>query len=144
MEAPADGVLVCSITEACLRVGCLDLLSDMTVRWGSSGSNTGIPKLTAPIYGTMIKAFGQCGYVERVWAVWDEMRLMGVEPTEITLGCMVESLVANSEADAAWRLVREIWQDEHRRHLVNTVTYSTLLKGVADKPEQVEAMYQEM
>jgi len=40
--------------------------------------------------------------------------------------------------------VREIWQDEDRRHLVNTVAYSTLLKGFFKKPEQVEAMYQEM
>lgn len=141
MDASADDVLVCSITEACLRVGRLDLLSHMTFHWGNSGHS---PTLTAPIYGAMIKAFGQAGYVERIWALWDEMQLKGVEPTEISLGCMVEALVANTEADAAWRLVREIWQDVNRRHLVNTVTYSTLLKGVADKPEQVEAMYQEM
>merc|ERR1719242_2801882 len=119
----------------------LDLLSHVTLHRGNSGHS---PTLTAPTYGAMIRAFGQAGYVERIWAVWDEMQSKGVEPTEITLGCMVEALVANTEADAAWRLVRKIWQDEHRRHLVNTVTYSSLLKGVADKPEQVEAMYQEM
>jgi len=141
MEASADDVLVCSITEACLKVGRLDLLSHMTSHWSKSGVS---PKLTAPIYGTMIKAFGQAGYVEQIWALWDEMQSKDVEPTEITLGCMVEALVANTEADAAWRLVREIWQDEHRRHLVNTVTYSTLLKGFYNKPDKVEAMYQEM
>jgi len=141
LKDPADDVLVCSITEACLRVGRLDLLQHMTVQWANSGHS---PKLTAPIYGSMIKAFGQAGYVERIWALWDEMQFKGVEPTEITLGCVVEALVANSEADAAWRLVREIWQDEDRRHLVNTVAYTTLLKGFHNKPEQVEAMYQEM
>jgi len=117
------------------------LLSHTTVRWANSGVS---PKLTAPTYGAMIKAFGQAGCVERIWALWDEMQVKGVEPTEITLGCMVEALVANSEADAAWRLVQEIWQDEDRRRLVNTVTYSTLLKGFYNKPEKVEALYQEM
>merc|ERR1719410_162183 len=144
MEASADDVLVCSITQACLRVGRLDLLSHMTFHRGSSDNNGRSPTQTAPIYGSMIKAFGQAGFVERIWALWDEMKSKGVEPTEITLGCMVEALVANAEADAAWRLVREIWQDEHRRHLVNTVTYSTLLKGFYNKPDKVEAMYQEM
>jgi len=141
LEEPADDVLVCCITEACLRVGRLDLLPHMTAHRANRVQSH---KLTAPIYGAMIKAFGQAGYVERIWALWDEMQFKGVEPTEITLGCMVEALVANSEADAAWRLVREIWQDEDRRHLVNTVAYSTLLKGFYNRPEQVEAMYQEM
>jgi len=141
LEAPADDVLICSITEACLRVGRLDLLSHMTAKWANRGFS---PKLTAPIYGSMIKAFGQAGCTERIWALWDEMQSKGVEPTEITLGCMIEALVANSEADAAWRLVREIWQDEDRRHLVNTVAYSTLLKGFYNKPEKVQALYQEM
>merc|ERR550532_1906142 len=83
LEEPADDVLMCSITEACLRVGRLDLLSHMTVRWANSGVS---PKLTAPTHGAMIKAFGQAGCVERIWALWDEMQVKGVEPTEIA-GC---------------------------------------------------------
>merc|ERR1719195_1858787 len=92
----------------------------------------------------MIKALGQAGEVDRVWALWDEMWSKGVQPTEITFGCMIESLVANSEADAAWRLVQEFWQNEDRRHLVNTVIYSTLLKAFSAQPQKVEAMYLEM
>merc|ERR1719237_314577 len=92
----------------------------------------------------MIKAFGQAGRIERVWGSWQEMISKDVQPTAITLGCMVEALVINKETDAAWKLVQEMWEDESQRHLVNTVTYSTLLKGFWDKPEKIMAMYDEM
>jgi len=144
MEVPADDVLLCSLTEACVRAGCWDLLSHITALPSGSSGNSTVRTLPVPLYGTMIKALGQAGEVDRVWALWGEMWSSGVEPTEITLGCMIESLVSNSETDAAWRLVQEIWQNEGRRHLVNTVTYSTLLKGFSAQPQKVEAMYMEM
>eukprot|EP00419_Tripos_fusus_P047284 CAMPEP_0172829918 /NCGR_PEP_ID=MMETSP1075-20121228/21867_1 /TAXON_ID=2916 /ORGANISM="Ceratium fusus, Strain PA161109" /LENGTH=904 /DNA_ID=CAMNT_0013672125 /DNA_START=1 /DNA_END=2711 /DNA_ORIENTATION=+ len=144
MRLPADDVLLCSITEACLRVGRLDLLSHATALGLSKIGGSGGPTLSAPLYGAMIKGFGRAGEVDRVWALWHEMQSKDVEPTEITLGCMVESLVANSEADAAWKLVQDIWQDQGQRHLVNTVIYSTLMKGFTAQPDKVEAMYLEM
>merc|ERR1719195_1486387 len=126
MKVPADDVLLCKITEACIRAGRLDFLSHAPL--SKIGRCDG-PTLSEKVYGDMIKAFGQAGEVDRVWALWREMRSRDVLPSKITLGCMVESLVANSEAEAAWKLMDEFWQDQGRRHLVTTVTYSTLLKG---------------
>jgi len=138
MDTDVDDVVLCSMMEACLRTGHLDLLPEI-IAWRPDGLT-----LTTPLYGSMIKAFGQAGRIERVWGFWQEMISKDVQPTAITLGCMVEALVINKETDAAWKLVQEMWEDESQRHLVNTVTYSTLLKGFSDKPEKIMAMYDEM
>lgn len=136
METDIDDVLLCSLMEACLRTGHLDLLPQITAR-----RPNGLP---APLYGSVIKSYGQAGKVDRVWDLWYEMKSKEVQPTEITLGCMVEALVINKEADGAWKLVHEVWDDESQRHLVNTVCYSTLLKGFSAQPEKIMAMYDEM
>eukprot|EP00413_Alexandrium_margalefii_P005432 CAMPEP_0204512444 /NCGR_PEP_ID=MMETSP0661-20131031/962_1 /ASSEMBLY_ACC=CAM_ASM_000606 /TAXON_ID=109239 /ORGANISM="Alexandrium margalefi, Strain AMGDE01CS-322" /LENGTH=399 /DNA_ID=CAMNT_0051517563 /DNA_START=23 /DNA_END=1218 /DNA_ORIENTATION=+ len=100
--------------------------------------------LSSPMYGSMIKAFGQARDVLRVWGLWHDMAARSVQPTAITLGCMMEALVANHHAEEAWQLLHEMWETESQRHLVNTVTYTTLLKGFAKQPDKVVAMYEEM
>ena len=66
----------------------------------------GLPALTAPTYGSMIKAYGQANNAEKVWALWSEMKERGVGPTAITLGCIVDVLVkTGSRATAAAELV---------------------------------------
>jgi pentatricopeptide repeat protein len=87
--------------------------------------------LTAPTYGSMIKAYGQARDVERIWQLWREMHERGVKPTAITLGCMIDALVMNSVVQDAWKLVHEILADEDRKASVNTVIFSTVLKGFA-------------
>jgi pentatricopeptide repeat protein len=72
-----------------------------------------------------------------------------VQPTAITLGCMVEALVANWCTDDAWQLVKDMRSQESTRPLVNTVIYSTILKGFANakdkgSTDKVMALYEEM
>merc|ERR1719183_3271844 len=69
-----------------------------------------------------------------------------VHPTAITLGCMVEALVSNRCTADAWTLVQELRSEENTRMLVNTVIYSTILKGFANAKEtnKVMALYEEM
>lgn len=141
VEDPIDEVLLTSILESCLRTGHLKLLSELLERNTRSGRSM---VLTAPMYGSMIKAFGQARNIPRVWALWHDMAARKVQPTAITLGCMMEALVTNRCVEEAWQLLHETWEDEDRRHLVNTVTYTTLLKGFAREPEKVVAMYEEM
>jgi pentatricopeptide repeat protein len=59
---------------------------------------------------------------------------------------MVEALVANGCTADAWDLARNLWNDTNTRQLVNTVIYSTILKGfaVARETDKVMALYQEM
>merc|ERR1719238_1614084 len=128
MEEPMDEVLFSSVIEACMRIGQLDLLSAKMRKYASQG---GLVALTAPTYGSMIKAYGQARDVERLWELWTEMRGREVKPTAITLGCMIDALVMNHCVEDAWDLVKKTYTDESQRDSVNTVIYSTILKGFA-------------
>merc|ERR1719310_578577 len=138
-----DEVLFASVIEACVRVGQLDLLSSKLQQYAGLG---GLAGLTAPTYGSMIKAYGRARDIERVRELWGEMRRRHVTPTSITLGCMVDALVCNGLPDEAHELVLEISADASTRDILNTVVYSTLLKGFAQarQPEKVHVVYEEM
>jgi len=138
-----DEVLLAHLTEASLRVGRLDVLSR---HLNDSGVDGALRKLPSPMYGSIIKAFGQARDVDQVWLTWKEMRRCEVQPSAITLGCMVEALVACGSADGAWQLIQDVWEDEAQRPLLNTVTYTTILKGFAMSKDmdKVLALYDEM
>merc|ERR1719498_1568147 len=143
MESPMDEVLFASVAEACIRTGRLDVLSQ---RMHKISETDGLRGLTAPTYGSMIKAYGQAHDVEQVWRLWHEMSNRQVRPTSITLGCMVEALVMNNCSNEAWSLVRKIADDKDDSALLNTVIYSTILKGfaMAKRSDRLMALYEEM
>merc|ERR1719213_756849 len=128
MQEPMDEVLFSSVIEACIRTRRLDLLSEMMRKYAQQG---GLLALTAPTYGSMIKAYGQAHDIERLWELWNEMSQREVKPTAITLGCMIDALVKNGCVDDAWHLLNTLLQDEKMCSLVNIVIYSTVLKGFA-------------
>jgi len=143
IEESIDEVLFSSVIEACIRIKQMDLLSDLMKRYRQKG---GFVNLSAPTYGSMIKAYGQAGDVTRVQELWAEMQERGVKPTSITLGCLTEALVINNQGDEAWELVRQQMENEERRGCINTVIYSTVLKGfaVTKRVDKVFTVYQEM
>merc|ERR1719301_83642 len=138
-----DEVLFASVIEACVRVGQLDLLSSKLQQYAGLG---GLAGLTAPTYGSMIKAYGRARDIERVRELWGEMRRRHVTPTSITLGCMVDALVCNSLPDEAFDLVSGIREESEYADILNTVIYSTLLKGFAQsrQPGRVQDVFEEM
>jgi len=142
-EEQMDEVLFSSVIEACIRLHRLDLLSNMMNKFEKRGHSL---SLTAPTYGSMIKAYGQSKDVARVWDLWREMGSRGVKPTAITLGCMVDALVMNSRVDEAWTLVHELLDDEEMKASVNTVIFSTVLKGFAmlRQTDRLFAVHSEM
>merc|ERR1719169_5390 len=143
MHEDMDEVLFASVVEACVRVGQLDLLSSKLQQYASFG---GLAGLTAPTYGSMIKAYGRARDIERVRELWGEMRAHHVTPTSIPLGCMVDALVRNSLREDAFELVREIREESEYADILNTVIYSTLLKGFAQtrQPGRVQDVFEEM
>merc|ERR1719327_894515 len=143
MQEEMDEVLFASVVEACVRVGQLDLLSSKLQQYASFG---GLAGLTAPTYGSMIKAYGRARDIERVRELWNEMRRRNVTPTSITLGCMIDALVSNGLPDEAFGLVREIRDESEYADVLNTVIYSTLLKGFAQarQPGRVQEVFDEM
>jgi len=143
MEDPMDEVLFSSVIEACLRVGQLDLLSRQMQKYARQG---GLIALSAPTYGSMIKAYGQARDVERMWELWHEMEKRQVKPTAVTIGCMIDALVKNGCVEDAWNLVHDLLSDPARKALVNNIMYSTILKGFAmtKQTERLFAVYAEI
>lgn len=143
MDQPMDEVLFLSVVEACIRTGRLDLLSRQTEKFLSQSPSV---QLTAPTFGSMIKAYGHARDVKRVRELWSQMLAHHAQPTSVTLGCMIEALVANGCASEAWQLTQKMWNDPPTRALVNTVIYSSILKGFANAKEtdKVMALYEEM
>merc|ERR1719265_1716420 len=143
MQEPVDEVLFSLVVEVCIRIGRLDRLTEIMQKHEKQG---GLPTLTAPAYGSMIKAYGQARDMERVWALWREMRSRGVNPTALTVGCTVNALVKGGEVEEAWRLVQELVKDESLKQHVNTVIYSTILKGfvLSKQPQQVFVVHSKM
>jgi pentatricopeptide repeat protein len=143
VEEAIDEVLFSSVIEACIRIRQLPLLSDLMRRYRHKGA---FVNLTAPTYGSMIKAYGQAGDVARVRELWHEMEERGVKPTSITLGCMTEALVANNQPEEAWQLIHAQLESEERKGCINTVIYSTVLKGFAvlRRIDKVFVVYKEM
>jgi len=140
---PIDEVLFNTIADACIRAGQMHLLTKYQEKLQSQGKSI---ILAAPTYGAMMKAHGKAKDVKRVKDLWAEMLHLGVKPTAITLGCMVEALVTNWCTADAWKLVQQMRNDEETRPLVNTVTYSTIIKGFANAKEcdKVMSLYEEM
>merc|ERR1719201_2654538 len=129
LEGSMDEVLLSSAIEACIRVKRLGLLSDLIRRYRSLPG--GLGSLSAPSYGSMIKAFGQAGDTAQVHELWVEMEQHSVKPAPITFGCMVEALVKNGQATEAWDLVHRQQEEDADETMLNTIVYSTVLKGFA-------------
>merc|ERR1719272_2261833 len=143
MTVSIDECLFLSIVEACLKTHSMNSLAALLKECKAKGLGH---RLTSPTYGSMIKAFGQMRNLEQVWALWKEMREYGVQPSIITVGCVVDALVMNGSTDHAWQLVHDLWTDDSTRELVNTVIYSTIVKGfaIAKRLDKVLAVYDEM
>jgi len=143
IDEPMDEVLLSSVVEACVRIGKPDLVVSKLKHLESkekivvSGSHT---------CGSLIKAYGYARDMEGVWRCWKEMRNKLVKPTSITLGCMVDAVVNNGDAEGAFELVQTMQKEDPHSELVNSVIYCSILKGFAreKKLERVWDVYQDM
>lgn len=139
-----DDALFGCIVDACVRSANLKVLWDQLERvWRKDVAAVEISSAT---YGNMIKAYGQAHDVQKVKHLWSKQGEEQVKLTSITVGCMVEALVSNGLPRDAWAIVGQLWEDAETRKLVNTVTYSTIVKGftVTRQHDQVLAIYKEM
>merc|ERR1719252_332200 len=85
LGGPVDEVLLSSVVEGCIRMKRLDLLPKVMEQFKKQD---GCLKLSAPCYGSLIKAYGHSGDVSRMWELWSEMNQHNIKATAITLGCM--------------------------------------------------------
>ena len=86
--------------------------------------------VSAPIFGAMIKSYGQMGDVDRVRELWKQMTSRGLQPDPLTFGCMAEARVMNGLPDEALELIHIHAVSEETRPSINTVIYTTVLKRI--------------
>jgi len=137
LPGPIDEVLLSSMVEACVRIRRVDVLSKLLSQCKAEGKGL---QLSAPSYGSLIKAYAQVGDVTRMWELWREMGQREVKPTAVTLGCMIDALVNNGRVKDGLELVNQVYDKEETRDLVNTVIYSTILKGFA-KEQDIKGVF---
>jgi len=146
MAEPMDEVLFMAVAEACVRVDRLDILSKHMEKFKQQGAAGALSHEAYRLYGSMIKAYGRARDTKRVWDIWHQMMSDPAQLTSVTLGCMVEALVANGQSKEAWDLVQDLLKEEDTKVLVNTVICSSILKGFAytKDTEKVMAVYKQM
>jgi pentatricopeptide repeat protein len=126
MDEAMDEVLLSSIVEACVRVGKADLL---LTKLRQLQGKPGVVINGAHTFGSLIKAYGCAGDIEGCWRCWKQMRSRHIQPTSVTIGCMVEAVVSNGDVDAGYLLIQQLMEDEQSRGQVNAVVYCSVLKG---------------
>jgi len=143
MQEKMDEVLFSSVVEACIRIGRLDAVAVQMRKFAAQG---GLVALTSQTYGSLFKAYGQAGDVEKLWELWNEMEQREVMPTSVTVGCFVDALANNGCAEEALSLVHRLLRDSKRASLVNNIIFSTLLKGfgLTKQVDRLFAVYDEM
>jgi len=100
----------------------------------------------AHTFGSLIKAYGCAKDVDGAWRCWKEMRSQHIRPTSITMGCMVEAVVANGDVDGGYELIVQLLEDEQCAEQVNSVVFGSVLKGYGRtrRMERVWAVFKEM
>merc|ERR1719379_450657 len=138
VDVCADEVLLVTVLDMCVRHGEGGRVARIQQAYEESTMQPG-----AHTYGALIKGCGFLKRVERCYDLWTEMtETRAMEPSEFSLGCMLDALVSNGCVDDAVDLFRR-WQG---RVNTNTVMYSTLIKGFACSkvPEKAMSLWSEM
>eukprot|EP00916_Digyalum_oweni_P002514 GHVL01004617.1.p1 GENE.GHVL01004617.1~~GHVL01004617.1.p1 ORF type:complete len:839 (+),score=78.88 GHVL01004617.1:104-2620(+) len=138
-SAKLHEVLFNSMLDACVALKDLGRLREVFQMMKDQGVQP-----TAVTYGTLIKAFGQAGDLSMCFKIWDEMKRRNISPTSVTFGCLMDACVNNGEMDRTMEVFEAMQQDNSI--VVNTILYTTLIKGFA-KLKQVDkamAIYENM
>mmetsp|Transcript_98734 Transcript_98734/g.156100 ORF Transcript_98734/g.156100 Transcript_98734/m.156100 type:complete len:1093 (+) Transcript_98734:130-3408(+) len=143
MQEPMDEVLLSSVVEACVRIGRPSLLSQ---KLEQLVGKSGITITGAHTFGSLIKAYGCAKDVAGAWRCWKEMRSQHIKPTSITIGCMVEAVVANGDVDGGYELLSQLLDDEQCREQVNSVVFGSVIKGYGRtrRMERLWTVFREM
>jgi len=141
LETEVDDVLLSCVVEACNRLKHVEPLMQLLTRLPDLPST-----ISAPCFGAMIKSLGQVGELERVRDLWRQMFARGLHPGQVTFGCMAEALVMNGQPDEALKLIHDHVDSEDTGHCINTVIYTSVLKGfaMARRVKEVFSTYEEM
>jgi len=100
-----DEVLLGSLYEACIRCGQVQYLLNYVKNLREESGFVQVR--SAHTVGSIIRAYGAAEDVDGVWATWNDMKRKQIQPTRITLGCMVEALASNNDAEGAYEIIQQ-------------------------------------
>lgn len=127
-----DDAFLGAILDATLRVKDIAMMRRLVDQVMQSNLTP-----TVPTMNMLIKATGTLHRIENVRALWNELTgVRAVPPNDFSVGCMVDALVSNNCLAEAVELVDK-WKD---RVQMNTIIYSTLIKGYAIAKDAVGAL----
>jgi pentatricopeptide repeat protein len=127
-----DEVLLNTVLETCTRHGDIERLEKVFNQMKLLNV-----KPSVHTYASVIKACSALKRVDRCWQLWTEMvDERGLQPNDLVLGCMLDALVRNDDVDVAISLMRK-WSGTVPP---NTIIYSTLIKGLANRKHSKRAM----
>eukprot|EP00443_Scrippsiella_acuminata_P049953 CAMPEP_0115465256 /NCGR_PEP_ID=MMETSP0271-20121206/49308_1 /TAXON_ID=71861 /ORGANISM="Scrippsiella trochoidea, Strain CCMP3099" /LENGTH=921 /DNA_ID=CAMNT_0002892193 /DNA_START=140 /DNA_END=2902 /DNA_ORIENTATION=- len=132
MDFCGDEVLFNTVLDACTQRQDLERLARVLKTFNSS---TARPSVST--YGLLFKAFSLLKRIARCEYLWVEMvETRGMKPNSVALCCMLDAFICARQVEKAVALFRE-WKT---KVTVNTVMYSTLVKGFAAAGEADRAM----
>jgi len=142
-ESQVDDVLLGSLCEALTRSGHLALLVQRLKQLRQDGP---LQVKCAHTVGSIIRAYGSQEDMDGVWQTWKSMKRTQLQPTRITIGCMVEALSWNNDPEGAYKIIQEVLADPETRELVNAVMYCSVMKTFnhQKKFSQVWSIHDEM
>jgi pentatricopeptide repeat protein len=77
---------------------------------------------------TLMKAFNSLKQIDEVMELWRVMtEVRELEPNDISIGCVTDALVSNERVEEAAEFLASV----KKKYPLNTVIYSTLIKGFA-------------
>ena len=97
LETEVNDAFLSAAVEACNRLQHMKPLSQLLNRLPCMSSN-----VSAPIFGAMIKSFGQIKEMDRVRELWKQMTARGLQPDPVIFGCIAEALAMNGQPGRPW------------------------------------------
>eukprot|EP00930_Biecheleria_cincta_P023530 TRINITY_DN1698_c0_g2_i1.p1 TRINITY_DN1698_c0_g2~~TRINITY_DN1698_c0_g2_i1.p1 ORF type:complete len:1068 (-),score=212.05 TRINITY_DN1698_c0_g2_i1:56-3067(-) len=122
-----DEGLLCTLLETCVRLKKLQLLERKLHKFYGAEEQTQVNG--AHSFGSLIKAYSALKDISGAWRCWKNMCTLHIKPTSITIGCMVEAVASNGDADGAHELIKSLLINEETRKQVNAVTYGSIFKA---------------
>lgn len=117
--AKGDEILFNCVIDACFKSGdyqkAVQIYQDML---------DNEIKPSAITYGIMIKGYGQFKCLDHAMKIYEIMKEENINFNEITLGCLVDACIKCGNLNKALTII-----EEQKKIQMNTIIYTTLLKG---------------
>jgi len=88
-------------------------------------------------YNTLLKGYSQAGEIDKCFALQNQMKTMGIRPSDVTFGILLNSCLGAKQPDRAAQVFKEFQASGCK---LNAVLYTTLIKGLSQAGQLDEAM----